>query len=55
MLGGRPDRRLREGAEKFGVCPQAIHKMFEKKGITRKKNIYLLFEKTGGRTGSFSE
>jgi transposase len=41
LLEEHPDRYLREFAEKFNVCPQAIHKMFEKLGIMRKKNVYL--------------
>ena len=36
-LEEHPDWYLREFAEKFDVCPQAIHKMFKKLGITRKK------------------
>jgi transposase len=54
LLEEHPDWYLREFAEKFGVCSQAIHKMFEKIGITRKKNFYL-FGKAGGGTGSVSE
>jgi transposase len=37
LLEEHPDWYLREFAEKFNVCPQAIHKMFEKLGVTRKK------------------
>jgi transposase len=33
------DWYLREYAEVFGVCLQAIHKMFKKLGITRKKKL----------------
>jgi transposase len=39
LLGEHPDWYLREFAEKLNVCPQAIHKMFKKLGITRKKKL----------------
>jgi transposase len=41
LLEEHPDWYLREFAEKFTVCPQAIHKMFEKLGVARKKNVHL--------------
>jgi transposase len=37
LLEEHPDWYLREFAEKFGVCPQAIHKMFEKMALCVKK------------------
>jgi transposase len=54
MLEEHPDWYLREFAEKFNVCLQAIDKMFKKPGVTRKKNFYL-FGKAGEGTGSVSE
>jgi hypothetical protein len=39
LLEEHPDWYLREFAEKFTVCPQAIHKTFEKLGVTRKKTF----------------
>jgi hypothetical protein len=39
LLEEHPDWYLREFAEKFNVCLQAIHKMFEKFGVTRKKTF----------------
>jgi transposase len=40
-----PDWYLREFAERFNVCPQAIDKMLKKLGITRKKNFYVFGKK----------
>jgi transposase len=37
LLKEHSDWYLREFAEKFNVCPQAIYKMFVKLGVTRKK------------------
>jgi transposase len=54
FLQEHPDWYLREFAEKFNVCPQAIHKMFKKLGITRKKNFYI-FGKIRERAGNVSE
>jgi transposase len=54
LLEEHPDWYLREFAEKFNVCPQAIDKMFKKLGLPVKKNFYL-FGKTGERTGSVPE
>lgn len=39
LLEEHPDWYLREFAEKFDVCLQAIDKIFKKLGITRKKNL----------------
>jgi transposase len=39
LLEEHPDWYLREFAEKFNVCPQAIDKMFKKLGVTRKKKL----------------
>jgi hypothetical protein len=39
LLEEHPDWYLREFAEKFNVCPQAIDKMFKKPGVTRKKKL----------------
>jgi hypothetical protein len=50
LLEDHPDWYLREFAEKFNVCPQAIGKMFKKFGVIRKKNLYLP-GKTGGKNG----
>jgi transposase len=41
LLEEHPDWYLREFAEQFAVWPQAIHKMFEKLGVTCKKNVYV--------------
>ncbi|MDR1232292.1 MAG: transposase [Spirochaetaceae bacterium] len=40
-----PDWYLREFAEKFNVCPQAIDKMLKKLGITRKKKLLRIRKK----------
>lgn len=37
-IGRRPDATLKELAEEFGCCFQAIDKWLKKLGITRKKN-----------------
>ena len=39
LLEEHPDWYLREFAEKSNVCLQAVHKMFNKLGVTRKKNL----------------
>jgi transposase len=39
LLEEHPDWYLREFAEKFNVCLQAIDKMFKKVGVTRKKKL----------------
>jgi transposase len=39
LLEEHPDWYLREFAEKFNVCLQAIDKMFKKLGVTRKKKL----------------
>jgi transposase len=39
LLEEHPDWYLREFAEKFHVCLQAIDKMFKKLGVTRKKKL----------------
>ncbi|MDR2448183.1 MAG: transposase [Treponema sp.] len=51
FAGGRSDWRLREFAEKFDVCPQAVDKMFKKRGVRRKRNFYVfgkVWERKGG-------
>jgi transposase len=50
MLEEHPDWYLREFAEKFNVCLQAIDKMFKKLGVTRKKKL-LLIRKSRRRNG----
>jgi hypothetical protein len=45
---------LREFAEKFNVCLQAVDKMFKKLGVTRKRNIYM-FGEIGESTGRVPE
>ncbi|MDR0376392.1 MAG: transposase [Spirochaetaceae bacterium] len=45
LVEKHPDWYLREFAEESGVCLQAIHKMFKKLGITRKKNFHLFGKK----------
>jgi transposase len=53
LLEEHPDWYVREFAEKFNVCPQAIDKMFKKLGVTRKKKLLLIRKnrrKNGKRT-----
>jgi hypothetical protein len=52
LLGEHPDWYLRESAEKLHVCPQAIHKMFKKLGVTRKKT-FAYSEKPGKEREEF--
>jgi transposase len=42
-----PDWYLREFAAEFGVCLQAVAKMFKKLGVTRKKKLLRIRKKTG--------
>jgi transposase len=53
LLADHPDWYLREFAEKFNVCPQAVHKMFEKLGVTRKKKLLPIL-KNRKKTGKSS-
>jgi transposase len=41
MLEEHPNWYLREFAEQFNVCLQAVDKMFKKLGVTRKKHLVI--------------